>query len=101
MTESGTGITISELMNTSLYSRFNFFHMLQDVEINEQNEYKQLAIRIFNAVIFDSIIMLENNLVGRPRGNPVLLTYDHGIFMLSRHGLLPKEFKTGSRPCIS
>ncbi len=62
------------------YSMLSFIEMLQTIDLNEQNSYKELAIDVFHPVIFDSIALPGNEII-RPNGNPLLLTYDSKILL--------------------
>ncbi len=58
------------------YNRLVFIKHLQDVELLQGQDYRQLAIEVFDPLIFNSIIDRRDNSVFRPAGNPALLTYD-------------------------
>ena len=58
------------------YNRLVFIKHLQDVELLQGQDYRQLAIDVFDPLIFNSMIDREDNSVLRPAGNPILLTYD-------------------------
>ena len=57
------------------YNRLRFIDLLETVELNETNEYRKMAIRIFHPEIFDATVMPDNT-IAKPSGNPSLLTYD-------------------------
>ena len=65
------------------YSNINLIEMMQILDINLQNEYRRIAIDIFDPIVLATYVNLENmeNLevpfaTERPGGNPSLLTYD-------------------------
>ena len=58
------------------YNRLVFINYLQNVELLESEDYRKLAIDVFDPVIFNSIISTGDSSIMRPSGNPVLLTYD-------------------------
>ena len=57
------------------YNRLVFIDYLQAIAFNEADEYRKMAIDIFHPVLFNDIIMGDNSVM-RPPGNPVLLTYE-------------------------
>jgi hypothetical protein len=56
----------------------NFIEMLQTIVLNEVNEYRLLAIDVFHPILFDGIVMKDNS-ISLPPGNPALLSYDQRI----------------------
>jgi hypothetical protein len=62
------------------YNRMVFIQYLQSIEFNEADEYRKQATEIFHPVIFNDIVMTDNTVI-RPPGNPPLLTYDSRILM--------------------
>ena len=58
------------------YNRLVFINHLQDVELLQGQDYRLLAIDVFDAMIFNSMINPQDNSVFRPSGNPSLLTYN-------------------------
>ena len=54
--------------------------MLQSIELDEAAAYREIAITIFHPLPFDSIVMKDNR-IGRPAGNPSLLTYDQNTLL--------------------
>lgn len=58
------------------YNRLVFINYLQNVELLESEDYRKLAIDVFDPVIFNSIISTGDSSIVRPLGNPALLTYD-------------------------
>jgi len=59
----------------SYYNRMNVIELLQNIDYDNQFEYKRIAIEVFNPTVFESMLSAENN-ISRPAGNPALLTYD-------------------------
>jgi hypothetical protein len=57
------------------YNRIVFINYLHDIEANEAEEYRKMAIDIFHPVVFNSIVMPDNTII-RPVNNPFLLTYE-------------------------
>ena len=57
------------------YNRIVFIDYLHDIEKAETDEYIKMVLDIFHPVIFNNMIMADNILT-RPTGNPALLTYD-------------------------
>ena len=60
------------------YNRLEFIEYLQATAFNESDEYRKMAIDVFNPVLFNEIVMPDNTIM-RPPGNPSLLTYDPKI----------------------
>ena len=58
------------------YNRLVFIDYLQKIEDDEIMEYRKLATEVFHPVIFNDIIVEEDNSIIAPEGNPALLTYD-------------------------
>ena len=57
------------------YNRYNFIEILQSVDLSESQEYRKIAVNVFHPVVFDSLVLPDNSIV-KPEGNPPLLTYD-------------------------
>lgn len=57
------------------YNRLRFIELLFETEMNECNEYRKMAVAIFDPVIFDGTVTPDNSIV-KPEGNPSLLTSD-------------------------
>jgi hypothetical protein len=57
------------------YNRLIPINTLEQSEYDIRNEYRKLAISIFQPIVLDSIVN-SNNEVNRPRDNPALLTYN-------------------------
>ena len=62
------------------YNQLRFMNHLEATELNETTEYRKMVIHIFHPVIFDSIVMPDDNIV-KPAGNPALLTYDPAVLL--------------------
>lgn len=62
------------------YNRMVFIEYLQGIERSESDEYRKMATEIFHPAIFNSIVKADNT-IGRPEGNPPLLTYDEKILL--------------------
>jgi hypothetical protein len=62
------------------YNLLTFIQMLQNIELSEQGEYRKLAIDLFHPLIFDGIVLPDNN-IKRPEGNPSLLSYDPQLLL--------------------
>ncbi|HJS55059.1 MAG TPA: hypothetical protein VJ765_10955, partial [Chitinophagaceae bacterium] len=62
------------------YNQLVFIEYLQTIALNEADEYRKMAIDVFNSSIFNSIINPDNT-VSRPPGNPALLTYEPKVLM--------------------
>ena len=52
--------------------------MLQGIELSELEEYRKIAIDIFDPDIFDDLVKPDNNII-KPAGNPSLMTYDQAV----------------------
>ena len=57
------------------YNRLVFIDYLQAIAFNEADEYRKMAIDVFHPILFNDIVMADNTVI-RPSGNPALLTYD-------------------------
>ena len=57
------------------YNRLVFIEYLQNIAMSEAEEYRKMAIDVFHPVLFGDIVMPDNTIV-RPSGNPSLLTYE-------------------------
>ena len=62
------------------YNRLVFIDYLQAIAFNEADEYRKMAIDVFHPVLFNDIVMADNTVM-RPPGNPALLTYDTKILI--------------------
>src|SRR5579862_6969622 len=58
------------------YNRIVFINYLQQVELMESEDYRKIALDVFNPLVFNSIASHADNSIVRPAGNPELLTYD-------------------------
>jgi len=61
------------------YNRSVFINYLQQVETLESEDYRKVAIDVFDPLIFNSIASHAGNSIVRPSGNPELLTYDQQV----------------------
>jgi len=57
------------------YNRLVFIDYLQAIAFNEADEYRKMAIDVFHPILFNDIVMADNTVI-RPSGNPALLTYE-------------------------
>ena len=62
------------------YNRLVFIERLQNIDMSEVDEYKKLAIEVFDPVIFDGVVGVDNS-INKPEGNPALLIYDRHILL--------------------
>lgn len=62
------------------YNRLNFIETLQKIDISESEEFRKMAIGVFDPLIFDGQVSSTNEII-RPAGNPPLLTYDKAILL--------------------
>ena len=62
------------------YNRLVFIDYLEAIAFNEADEYRKMAIDVFDPVLFNDIVMADNTVM-RPPGNPALLTYDTKILI--------------------
>ena len=62
------------------YNRLVFIDFLQAIAFNEADEYRKMAIDVFHPIFFNDIVMADNTVI-RPPGNPELLTYESKILM--------------------
>jgi len=60
------------------YNQLSFIEMLQGIELSELEEYRKIAIDIFDPDIFDDLVKPDNNII-KPAGNPSLMTYDQAV----------------------
>ena len=60
------------------YNQLGFIDMLQSIELDEVNEYRNTAITVFHPLLFDGIVRKDNT-IAKPEGNPSLLTYDQAV----------------------
>lgn len=61
------------------YRNVSVIDLIRTLDINSQNEYRRISIDIFDPVILETYINLENledSSSKRPAGNPALLTYE-------------------------
>jgi hypothetical protein len=59
------------------YSNVSIIEQIRTLDINLQNEYRRIAIDIFDPMVLETYINLESSSTSeRPSGNPTLLTYD-------------------------
>lgn len=57
------------------YNQILFIERIQEVDMSESSIYREIAIGVFQPVIFDGVVDADNNIL-KPEGNPALLTYD-------------------------
>jgi len=62
------------------YNRLVFIDYLQAIAFNEADEYRKMAIDVLHPILFNDIVMADNTVM-RPTGNPALLTYEPKILM--------------------
>ena len=62
------------------YTLFNFISRLENIDLSEVDKYRELAVHVFNPLIFDGLVDSKNN-VRKPDGNPPLLTYDKEVIL--------------------
>jgi len=62
------------------YNRPLFIEYLQNIAMSEAEEYRKMAIDVFHPVLFSSIVMPDNT-IEKPAGNPALLTYEPKILL--------------------
>ena len=62
------------------YNQLGFIDMLQSIELDEANEYRNTAIIVFHPLLFDGIVRKDNT-IAKPEGNPSLLTYDQAVLL--------------------
>jgi hypothetical protein len=60
------------------YSALGEVKMLEQTDLDEQNQYRALAVKVFNGEVFQSIVTSESRVL-RPQGNPPLRTYDKAL----------------------
>ena len=60
------------------YNQFDLIRMLEDIELNHQNEYRSITIKIFDPETMSTMIG-KDNIIIRPKGNPPLRTYDRNL----------------------
>jgi len=60
----------------SYYRLLSLIEGFQTLDINLQNEYRRMAVDIFNPMVLETYISLEGTSSERPSGNPSLRTYD-------------------------
>jgi hypothetical protein len=60
------------------YSALAEVKMLEQTDLDEQNQYRSLAVKVFNGGVLQSIITPESKVV-KPSGNPPLRTYDKAV----------------------
>jgi len=62
------------------YNRLVFIEYLQSIAMSEAEEYRKMAIDVFHPVLFSEIVMPDNTIT-RPAGNPSLLTYEPKVLL--------------------
>ena len=60
------------------YNQFDLIRMLEDIELNHQNEYRSLTIKIFDPEIMSTMIG-KDIIITRPKGNPPLRIDDTSL----------------------
>ncbi len=60
------------------YNQFDLIRRQEDVELNHQNEYRSLTIKILNPETISTMIS-KDIIITRPKGNPPLRTYDKNL----------------------
>ncbi len=60
------------------YKQIKLLEMLEGIEKNEEQEYRKSAIRVFDPVIFNSMVTDRDSVI-MPAGNPALLTRDPNL----------------------
>jgi hypothetical protein len=60
------------------YNQFDLIRWLEDIELNHQNEYRSMIIKIFDPETMSTMIG-KDNIIIRPKGNPPLRTYDTNL----------------------
>jgi len=58
------------------YSLLSLIEGFRTLDINLQNEYRRIAIDVFDPMVLETYIALDSPSLPRPAGNPALLTYD-------------------------
>jgi hypothetical protein len=58
------------------YRNLPVIQVIQTLDINLQNEYRRMAVDIFDPIVLETYINLEGSSSQRPAGNPALSTYD-------------------------
>ena len=59
----------------SYYGQIKLLEMLEGIEQKEGEEYRKMAIRIFDPEVFNSMVSAEDSII-MPLNNPPLRTYD-------------------------
>ena len=62
------------------YNLLVFITYLQNVGMDEQQEYRKMAIDVFHPILFGDVVKPDNTIT-RPRGNPSLLTYESKVLL--------------------
>ena len=62
------------------YSRLVFLDRLQLIETRDIEEYRKMAIDIFQPILFDQVVAPDNSLA-RPADNSPLMTYDSRLLL--------------------
>jgi hypothetical protein len=60
------------------YNQFDLIRRQEDVELNHQNEYRSMTIKIFDPETMSTMIG-KDIIITRPKGNPPLRTYDKNL----------------------
>ena len=60
----------------SYYRSLSLIEEFQTLDINLQNDYRRIAVDIFNPMVLETYISVEGTSSERPSGNPSLRTYD-------------------------
>ncbi len=60
------------------YRQIRFVEMLEAIEKDEEHEYRRAAVRVFDPVIFNSMVS-NNDSIKTIGGDPPLLTQDHNL----------------------
>ncbi len=60
------------------YNQFDLIRRQEDVELNNQNEYRAMTIKIFDPETMSNMIG-KDIIITRPKGNPPLRTYDTNL----------------------
>ena len=58
------------------YAALNFSDQLQNINRQQAESYRNIALDIFDPMIFEGMISDKTNIVTKPEGNPRLLTYE-------------------------
>jgi hypothetical protein len=58
------------------YNNLPIIQVITTLDVNLQNEYRRIAVDIFDPIVLENYIILEGSSSQRPAGNPALSTYD-------------------------